>query len=79
MPRFDYPCPYDCGHVEFFGLPRQPSSYLPLICKKCGKKFWIYFTNGDDSRAWTDEEFLENHVIDQEKRTIRPKGPEGYF
>lgn len=65
----DYPC---CGGSLMIELPEQTPTFAKDNCEHCGAVVWYRFSRLDP-KSWTEDAFLAEHDIDEEKRTITPK------
>lgn len=74
-------CPYeDCDYTEIRSIPE--SLRLPIFrkeeCRGCGKVVWVKYSRIDPT-AWTEAEFLQDHIVDEEKKEIREFRREDVF
>lgn len=64
----EYPC---CGGTLTLEMPER-SGYAPHDCTHCGAKVWTRFSRVDPE-TWTDADFRRVFVVDDEKRTVKPR------
>lgn len=66
----DYPC---CDGPLM--LP-MPDMRLPVVeratCEHCGAVVWHQFSRVDP-KSWTDEQFRDEHHVDDETKSVRRK------
>ena len=63
----EYPC---CGAPLMIPMPDETPAYGPDICTNCGAKVWHLFSR-IDPQSWTEEDFLREHEVDENARTVR--------
>ncbi len=66
-------CPYPgCkGFLQVF-IPDVTPAYTKLDCPECGKPVW-YRVSRVDPTAYTEENFLKCHTIDEVNKSIEEK------
>jgi hypothetical protein len=64
-----YPC---CSGSLAIAMPAKTPAYLPEDCPHCGAKVWHRLSRVE-SISWTEAEFLEQHDVDLERKTITAK------
>jgi len=66
-------CPYDdCTAILMVEVPERTPAYAIVQCDECHRDVW-YRLSRIDPQAWTPEDFLAQHDIDHETKTIKPK------
>lgn len=66
-----YPC---CGASLAIKLPEQTPVYFSEPCPACGKIIWHRLSRVDPE-SWTEEDFLLEHIVDPETKTIQLRNP----
>lgn len=49
------------------------SGYAPHTCPHCGANVWTRFSRVNPE-SWTDTDFRREFIVDDEKRTVVPRG-----
>jgi len=66
-------CPHKgCNEQLWEPLPEKTPAFSNFNCNGCGQGIW-YKHSRIDSVAYTEEYFLETHIIDHEAKTITAK------
>ncbi len=69
-------CPYEgCDGFLSVVPPAGLSlpAYLKLNCPECARLIW-YEISRIDPKAWTEEGFMKNHVVDEVTKHVTEKG-----
>jgi len=64
-----YPC---CDGDLCIGMPERSPAYLHEQCPHCGASVWHRLSRVD-SRSWIEADFLTEHEVDADARTIKAK------
>jgi len=65
----EYPC---CKGDLCLSMPDRSPAYMPEDCPHCGAKVWHRLSRVQ-STSWVEADFLEQHTVDTEARSIVPK------
>lgn len=64
-----YPC---CDGSLTLTMPDKTPAYLPDDCPHCGAKVWHRLSRVQ-STSWTEADFLAEHDVDFDAKTIKAK------
>lgn len=64
-----YPC---CDGTLTLSMPDQTPAYFSEGCPHCGATVWHRLSRLQ-SMSWTQTDFLDEHDVDADSRTIKPK------
>lgn len=67
-----YPC---CDGTLCIETPDQTPVYVQEDCPHCGAKVWHKLSRADPT-SWTEADFLAEHEVDYEAKTITVKATE---
>lgn len=65
----EYPC---CNGFFSSPVPDKTPAYFSENCPHCGAKVWHRLSRVDPM-SWTEADFLAEHDIDDEAKTIKAK------
>lgn len=64
-----YPC---CEGPLSLAMPQRTPAYVSEACPHCGVLVWHRLSRVE-SMSWTQSDFLDEHDVDLERKTITPK------
>lgn len=62
-------CPYCNNSMAWVEPPPNAPMWCKEICEECGKTVWRWLTR-INPQAWTEEGFLAQYEVDEEKKCI---------
>ncbi len=65
-------CPY-CDEFMSNPIVQKPPQVQKIIMSCCGNTVWLWHSR-INPKAYTNEQFLKDFEIDEQTKTIRPKG-----